>query len=626
MKTVLKSTVPAPIHVLKKHAKGQPLELVAPDIEVAFHDQDTPGLIPISALDAPLTVTLKVWPGAVKGYGYQLHFDSKDIGPTEEILETHAPGDILTLEIPTDLMTEGFHTVQYKAFNPTNEVKEYSDVFRIQIDKTPPGAPELAAIQFPPEVQNGLTAAELDHLGGKLDVQIAGYTGMRKHDLIQTWWGGIEGPNAVVSEDDMGLNKVVITFTREFLESAGDQEQLVSYQVFDRAGNASIFSNSVPVVLRLQDTPSNFPAPVIDPSVGDLIDYVEAKTGVLVDIPHYPGAAALDHIQLFWGDDNPLLPVILPGGDENEDIVATIRVPYEAIMNQPQGRVSVHYEVSRKEEIAGLSLYTDIDVFAALPFPEPLDSLVIQGTSVANPNKDDNFIDEDDYELNGRAVVKWNTGLTISDDLNLHWGEQVKLQWYQIKAGDVSNARDLIIPIDGDIIRNQGTGPAIPVYFTVTRAGNPNPVKSPAQSVTVRSKEDQPGGPDGLEGPKFNLTSNGVLGPNENPDGAFVTIEPYVNIAEGQRITFTFKGFDTSNNPIDSATYIATRKLDEIDSVDGYRFKVPFINTRMICTGFAEASYTVNPVEGSNQSPANSVTTRVIVNMLKPSEVTCYIR
>ncbi|KPX39468.1 hypothetical protein ALP68_04303, partial [Pseudomonas ficuserectae] len=48
--------------------------------------------------------------------------------------------------------------------------------------------------------------------------------------------------------------------------------------------------------------------------------------------------------------------------------------------------------------------------------------------------------------------------------------------------------------------------------------------------------------------------------------------------------------------------------------------------TLLICTGFAEASYTVDPVEGSNQSPANSTVTRVIVHMLKPTDFTCLSR
>ncbi|MCK9732505.1 hypothetical protein [Pseudomonas syringae] len=626
MKNCSNNYLPTPVSISGNRHRNLNLVLAAPDIAVAFHDQDTPGLIPVAEASQTLTVDLVVWPAALPSYTYQLLFNSIATGPQKLILPSHAPGDPLHLEIPAELLLEGFHDVAYVVVNPINQVEQRSEIFRIQIDRTAPGAPELAAIQFPAEIQNGLTAAELDQLGGQLDVQIPGYTGMAKHDRILTRWGDIVGPTAVVNETDMGLDKVSVTFTRAFLQTLGEEEKQVCYQVIDRAGNPSILSNTVAVKLRLNDLPSDYPAPVIDQAVGDLIDYLEAQAGVLVDIPHYPGAAALDSIQLFWGTNNPLTPVFVAPGDENEAVILTLKLPFEAIAQGPQGDTAVHYEVFRDGELTGTSLDTHIDVFTTLPFPTPLNNLTIQGTSVQNPNTQDNFIDEDDYELNGRGVVAWNTGFEINDDLNLYWGNQVKTQWYQIRSSDVAAAKDLIIPIDNELMKLQGTGEAIPVYFTVTRTGNPNSMTSPTQPVTVRSREEQPGGENGLTGPTFNLTSNGVLGPNENPDGADVKVSPYVNIAEGQKITFTLKGFDDFNNPIEAATYVTTRKLDEVDVVQGHVFKVPQINTLLICTGFAEASYTVDPVEGSNQSPATSTVTRVIVHMLKPTDFTCLSR
>ncbi|RMV73820.1 hypothetical protein ALP05_05773 [Pseudomonas caricapapayae] len=626
MKSLQENNLLKPVIIPKNRYTGSKAPLDAPDVAVAFHDEDTPGLIPVNALSEPLPVSLKVWQAALPDYTYRLVFDAEKVGPEKLILPSHTPGDPLSLEVPTNLLSEGFHDIAYAIKNPINQVEERSDPFRIRIDKTPPGAPELAAIQFPAEIQNGLTAAELEQLGGQLVVQIAGYTGMAKHDLIQTRWGDILGPNAVVNENDMGLDKVVVTFTREFLESLGPDEKQVCYKVVDRAGNTSILSNTVAVKLRLQELPSDYPAPIVDPAVGDVVDYSEARPGVLVDIPHYQGATALDNLQLFWGNNNPLAPVVLPPGEEDETVVLTLRVPFEAINKLPQGRVSIHYKVFRNGEPVGTSLTTDIDVFTSLPVEEPLNRLTVQGTSVQNPNTEDNFIDEDDYELNGRGVVNWNPGFRVNDDLNLYWGDQVKVQWHQINSADVANQQDLVIPIDNELIQLQGTGAAIPVYFTVSRAGNPNPVKSPIQPVTARSKEDQPGGQDGLEGPTFNLTPNGVLGPNENPDGADVKILPYLNMVVGQKITFTFTGFDPSNNPIEAATYSATRTVDEVDVLDGHVFTVPYFNTRVICTGFAEARFTVSPIEGSNQSPASSTTTRVPVLMLKPSDVTCLSR
>ncbi|MCI3944831.1 hypothetical protein K0038_01858 [Pseudomonas syringae] len=618
--------LPIPVIIPKTCDKVSKAPLAAPDVAVAFHDEDTPGLIPVSSLTQPLIVSLNVWAAARPDYTYQLYFDMEKEGPEKLILPSHAPGDPLYLSVSVDLLSEGFHTVAYMIKNPENQTEEISDSFIIQIDKTPPGAPELAAIQFPSEIQNGLTAAELERLGGKLDVQIAGYTGMAKHDLIQTRWGDIKGPSAVVNESNMGLDKVVVTFPREFLESIGQDEKRVCYKVIDRAGNTSILSNPVAVKLRLQEVPSDYPAPVVDVAVGDTVDYLDAQSGVRVDIPHYPGAAALDTIQLFWGDNNPLAPVTLPPGEENDAVVLALKVPFEAIEKIPQGLVPVSYQVSRGGELVGASSNTPIDVFISLPVNEPLNSLTVQGTSVQNPNIENNFIDEDDYELNGRGLVNWNPDFQVNDDLNLHWGDQVQLQWHQINSSDVAAQRDLMVPIDNSLMQRQGTGAAIPVYFTVSRAGNPNTVNSPVQPVTVRSRGEQPGGQDGLAGPAFKLTPNGVLGPNENPDGSDVKISPYTNMIEGQKITFTFKGFDTSNTPIEAATYSSTTTVDDVDLLEGHVFTVPFFNTRVICTGFAEASYTVSPIEGSNQSPANSTITRVRVLMLKPSDMTCLVR
>lgn len=597
-----------------------------PDVPVAFHDEDTPGLLPVAALENPVVVTLKVWPAARPTFAYQLVWNNEAQGPIKFILDDEKPGDPLTLEIPVRLLSEGIHTLQYRTVNPFSEVANRSFPYSVVIDKTEPGSPELSQIQFPPEVQNGLTAAELAQLGGKLEAHIAGYTGMAKHDHIQTLWGETEGPNADVDEDDMGLNQVTVTFTKDFLESLGEEEQLVTYRVRDRAGNLSIESNPVPVTLRLQEIPSDFPAPIIDPALGDLIDHAEAQIGVQVDIPHYEGASALDQIRLFWGESNPMLPVSLPPGNEDEDIVVSLRVPFDTINALPAGEVNVSYEVSRQNEVVGNSITSTVDVFLTLPITTPLTVLTIQGTSVENPDTTDNFIDEDDYELNARGIVTWNSDFQVSDDLNLYWGEQRKPQWYQIKASDVSAVKNLIIPIDNDILKLQGTGVEIPVYFTLTRTGNPNAAKAPIQQVVVRSKEELPGGPDGLEGPPFRVNSGGYIAPVLNPNGADLIVAPYINIAKDQKVTLTFKGFDDDNNPIEVSNYTAARELDEFDIVDGYTFTVPYRNLRMICTGFAEASIKVEPPPGSNQSAVSSTVTRAPVHMLDSAELTCTFR
>jgi hypothetical protein len=611
--------------IIQPRSRREPLPLKAPDIEVAFHDDDNLGLIPVSELNAPLIVNLEVWDAAEPGYTYQLAWDGERYGPEKVIQEGEKPGDRLTLEIPVDLLTEGVHRLAYRTYSEVADFENYSDDFPVIIDRTAPGMPLLAAIQFPVEVQNGLTAAELARLGDTLEVQVAGYTGMAKHDVIHTYWGDTAGPTAVVDETDMGLNKVVFDFSRDFLISIASGAHDVSYRVVDRAGNISEVSLAVSVVLLLDEIPEDYPAPLLDPVIGTLIDYTEAKPGVQVDIPRYPGAAAFDQITLYWGKDHPLFPVQIPLGNETADIVLSLKVPYEALAFVPVGEVSITYTVTRQNQLNGMSLPTVVDVYLTLPIPEPALAPTIQGTSVSSPNQDDNFIDEDDYELNSRAIVVWSDSFRVNDDIHLFWGDQQRPQWYQINEEDLVAANDLVIPIANSIMRAQGTGAEIPVYYSVIRQGNPNASRSPLQRVTVRSKENLPGGPEGIEGPSFKLNPAGYISQSVAPDGADGQIQPYDNIAENQKLFFTFKGFDRDNNPIDAATYTASRELDDQDIVNGYSFRVPYNILRTICRGFCEAYIRVEPAPGSNQSSVTSKLTRVPVEMRESSEAVCTI-
>jgi hypothetical protein len=599
--------------------------LAAPDVKVAFHDSDNFGLIPVVELDSPITVDLTVWEAAKPNYTYRLLWDGNATGPEKPITDDHKPGDTLTLEIPTDLLTEGKHTVAYQAYSPFSNIYEDSDSFSITIDRTAPGKPELGAIQFPVEVQNGLTLSELIQLGSVLTVEIASYTGMAKHDTIHTYWGEKEGPTASVGEDDMGLNKIIFDFTRDFLESVEKGPQPVKYHVVDRAGNVSAQSLSVDILLLLQEVVEDYPAPILEPAVGNLIDYAEAQSGVKVDIPSYPGPMAGDEITFYWGANAPMQPVALPPGHEGDDVLLSLVIDFDTISVVPTGVVALSYSVTRDAQLIGTSLEKMVEVFLTLPIPVPAEAPIIQGTSASNPNLSDNFIDEDDYEFNARAIVKWSSSFKENDDINLFWGEQYRAQWYQIKAEDVIAAKDLTLPIANSIMQAQGTGVSIPVLYSTIRNGNPNESRSPVQLVTVRSKESLPGGPEGLEGPPFNLTPSGFLSPWMNENGADLIITPYTNIAENQKLFFIFKGFDENNILIESTVFTATRELDDLDVVNGYTFTVPYNVLRTVCYGFAEASFRVEPASGSNQSAVTSTVTRVPVEMRKPSENSCPI-
>ncbi len=456
-------------------------KLALPKVVDAIYDEDHQGLLPISALTKPIRVELAVWDQSASRDTYQLLWNHVLRGQAK-IITTEQPGDPLFLEVPKPLQLEGIHSAAYRVTNVQNNAHEDSAPVRVEIDLTSPGLPQLEPIKFPEQVENGLTSAELTAMGNQLVAEVGRYTDMYQHDVIRTFWGDIEGPSVVVNRTDVELGRVHIICTREFLESLGDFNGMVTYTAMDRAGNISQpslgtqFQSSVTI-------PEDFPAPIIDPALGTLIDYAEACRGVLVDIPRYPGATAGDQITLYW-EGIASAPQFVAAGHEAE--VAFI-VPYPTTATKPHGVAQVRYDVKRDGQLFGTSLHTNIEVFIIWPGPSDLAAPIIQGTS-AKPNALDNFIDEDDYELNSRAVIRWNPGFSINDELNLHWGHESFVQWYQVTANDISAQKDLVILIPQAIMKIGGSGSQIPVFYTLTRLGNPNPSKSPEQRVIVRRK------------------------------------------------------------------------------------------------------------------------------------------
>ncbi|WP_248767685.1 Ig-like domain-containing protein [Pseudomonas sp. MWU12-2345] len=232
-----------------KKARGLPenaRELERPRVEAALDDGQ--GLLPISALDAPVRVTFPVWSNPSTDETYQLLWGTELLGSPVFIGPGDNPGDTLNLDIPVEALTHGNHELRYRAYDTISQ--QWTDSFPtlIEVDREKPGQPLLAAMAFPPQVHDGLTSAQLSQLGNVLPGTIASYNGFAVGDQVSTFWGNIEGPGMRVME----LKTIVIEFPRAFLLSLGaDADWPVSYRIQDRAGNLSERSEAVTVKLRL---------------------------------------------------------------------------------------------------------------------------------------------------------------------------------------------------------------------------------------------------------------------------------------------------------------------------------------------------------------------------------------
>lgn len=329
------------------------------------------GVIPIEALDKPLAVELKVWPAAKPRYTYQLMWNDVLVPPAKEILDTHVPGDLLTLEAPQELLVEGTHSVAYSVFSPFSATYVDSLPTTITIDKTAPGSPQLAPIIFPDTIQNGLTSSELESLNNVLPGQIASYGGISEGDVIRTYWGELEGPITFVSVSDMGLNRVMVDFPRALLEQVGDGEAAVYYTVTDQAGNLSMPSDNVSVTLALSViTP--LPAPSIKEAIGDTLDPAATVSGATVVIDANASLKLGEKVVVRWKGPK--------GSDEKEKVISaeevgeTLEVVFaSSLVSINDGQtVDVSYSVTRTSGIVQDSDVVSLRILSAvLELPAP---------------------------------------------------------------------------------------------------------------------------------------------------------------------------------------------------------------------------------------------------------------
>ncbi|MEQ7921438.1 hypothetical protein ABQX22_19740 [Xanthomonas sp. WHRI 1810A] len=601
----------------QKHALNIPVIPLADPID---------GLLTLQDLLQPITMSLTVWDEALPGDTYQLSWNGTALDPIKIIGNDDLPGDPLTLDVPASLLIEGTHDAQYLARDTSGGVANPSPATPIIIDHTAPGGDLLAALVFPPVTQDGmLTSEELTALGNVLVAEVPGYTGIAWGDQIRSFWGSVPGPEHTVIPEEVSMNRVMLSFSRTFLESLGDVTDPVYYVVTDRAGNESIHSLPKRFRLFLRAVPGDFPAPLCAQADDSVIDDADARAAVLVEIPKYPDAQPGDKVMLYWGDTAMPEATLVPG-DETHNPIFGINVRYPVIALPGDGPVTLRYEVRRGGTLIGSSLPLDVDVYLELPGPQDPDpetpdneSLalpVIQGTS-GNPNNDDNVIDEDDFLLEAKAIIGWRDEFVTSDVIRLYWGSQATPVVFPIKSTDLNS--DLVLTIPNQLMINEGSGDQIKVFYTVTHSGNPNTSRSAAQGVAVSAKGDLPGGVDGLDAPIFtNANENNAISPILSPDGTPIHIAPYENIEKYPRVTLVFHGYNAANGntPVPGASVEHSHVFDEFEMVSGYDFRITDKQLRLICTGRAEAYY---KVEGPN-GPVNSRTAPVLIRMAIPGE------
>ena len=567
------------------------------------------GLIKTIDLATDIIVDFPVWEGAELGDHYSLYLNEVMVGQRVVLDPLPPEGSPLSLALPvkTQLLTDGPYKLQYLTISMPGGTGDASPAITLIVDRTPPGEHQLGYMDFPDIAKDGLTADELRDMEDVLTGSIFGYSGLRQGDVINTYWGSVAGPEIKITGDEDETRPITVDFSKSFLTGLQSPAGATYYTVTDRAGNISAESRKVTIPLFLTEVTPGLPAPIVVDG-DNFIDYQDALAGVDVNIPASPFLKDGDLIILHWGAEK-LGPVPINPDDLGEPVVLIFEVQFETIELAQNGLRQVKYEVLRDGQVVGLSDNRDIPVNIELPVPGTLDKPTVRGGS-GTPSNEDNVIDENDFELNATVLINWNPGFKASQVIKIFWGEQEVLdQPYTITNSDVVAGRPLLLTALNTKFTPVGTGLDIRVYYTVTISGNPNPSRSLEQGIIVRSKDELPGGPDGPDGPEYtDLNENGAINPENGAAGAPVFIKPYINIAEGQVITFTYEAYDDLVGGNKKFEWSHTSpSLTQNEVLNGYNFLVPRSILNQHCYGHTESSFKVQSDKGQGNSKRTSV-------------------
>lgn len=584
--------------------------LTPPTVSVA---DEIDGLIRTEDLKNDVVVEFVLWEGAEPKDSYQLRLNGEPVGERESFETVPPAGTLLALSIPVDdeLEEDGTYILDYIVTGYPGGVPTPSPSMTLLIDRTPPGTHQLGYMDFPEQAKDGLTAEELRNMGDVLTGRIFGYSGLRKGDKIQTYWGLVPGPDTTLSGEEDEAQSIDIAFTKAFLTGLPSPAGATYYTVTDRAGNTSADSGKVTIPLFLTEITPDLPAPVIDNYDG-LIDHADARAGVEVKIPVSDLVMDGDQILLHWGTES-LGPVPVEPEDLEEPFILIFDVPYATIEAARDGVRQLKYEVIRDRQVVGISRDLEVNVHLELPVPGTPDKPTVRGGS-STPSNEDNFIDESDFELNATILINWNPAFKASQYITVYWGgSEVLGQPYQITNTDVVASRPLLLTALNRLFKPVGTGNDIRVYYTVTTPGNPNTSISLEQGIVVQSRDELPGGPDGADAPEFtNLNSSGAIDRENGAQGAPVFIKPYINIDEGQVIVFNYEAYDRlvgGEKKFEWSHTSASLTQNEVEN--GYSLVVPREILARHCFGHIEASFQIR----SNNGQGNSKRVNIFVDL-----------
>lgn len=309
---------------------------------------DIPGgeenLLPISALDDDLKVTLPRWAGSNPEAGrpetVSLLWNGEVVA--EKTWTAPIPDSDLFILLPHEHLTEGVHELGYEVKLWSGNV-EGSEPLTLTIDTTKPQG--LVRLKFDNQVEiAGITRQYLESKDYQVPATVPDY-GFKPGDRLVAYWEKLPDGDDEVLEVDL-TESLELIFDGEVIESLGNGTRYVTYRVMDRAGNLSDLS-AVRVIEVKIEAPGLRPMPhIVQASQGNpaILDPKNATSGVTARVPEQSDDISRTEVTVYWkgygdlGSFQTATPT-QPGGLD-------FRIPATAIPANFKRDLEVYYSVA----------------------------------------------------------------------------------------------------------------------------------------------------------------------------------------------------------------------------------------------------------------------------------------
>ncbi|BBH34849.1 hypothetical protein [Pseudomonas sp. St290] len=306
--------------------------------------------------DNPLRVKLKPWydddlPGGPWTERVDVFLDDDErniIG--SRVWDLPMDPDDYYVPISADNLPSGTHTFSFIMTNFV-DVPARSFPFTVTIDKTPPVLAFSSELLIDPDIiQNGLSEQYLNEHGGIVTVTVPPYLEPAPGDkIVAQWLNENNGQHEEVFKDLDRNNyedPIRLDFDEALIRRVGDGTRVISYHVFDRAGNKSDESTPVSFLVSVVRAPHFVPHPWITEAEGSPAEYADLNpqnvvAGATAKIPDDAVYYNDDVVHMQFGEPGTAgaIAVPVPWGTKE------VRIPPGNIAAMFDKRVPVYYDL-----------------------------------------------------------------------------------------------------------------------------------------------------------------------------------------------------------------------------------------------------------------------------------------